>query len=1090
MNYVLGLDIGITSVGWATLELDLQDEPIRIIDLNSRIFDRAEVPKTGESLAAPRRMARSTRRRIRRRKFRVMRVKNYLIRNTILDKKAMMSLYDDLSNRKDIYELRYEGLKRKLGNEEWARILIYLAKHRGFKSNRKSMAADKDEGAMLSAVKENEELLKNYVTVGEMLYLDKKFQQYKRNKGGIYSFTVSRAMLLDEIKKLFEIQRTMGNPYATEALENEYIQIFTAQRNFDEGPGSNSPYSGNQIEKMIGECTFEAPQKRAPKASYAFMAFNLRQKINHIKIKENGSYRFLTVDEQNKVEQLAWKKESLNYSDLRKTLELPEETTFQDIRYKIDKTKDESEKKCKFSWVKEYHAIRKALNKENKDRILELNPEQIDVIGYAFTAYKNDVTIKAYMEKHGIEEKDILVLLENLQGFSKFGHLSIKACNNILPFLREGMIYSSACSAAGYDFRKGNQGNIDDIPNPVVKRAISQTLKVIKAVNAKYGCAPVEIHVELARDLARSYADRDKMRKGMEDNQEKNERIRQRLIKEFNVLQPTGQDIVKFKLYEQQQCECAYSQKQFDIEKLLHDSTYAEVDHIIPYSRCFDDSYKNKVLVFTKENRQKGNRTPFEYFENQPDRKQKFIVWTKKVIKDYRKRENLLREHYTTEEETSWKERNLTDTRYISKFVYNFLNNNFTFKPGNTGKKRHVIAVNGSVTSYVRKRLGIPKIREDGDLHHAVDAVIIAAITQGVVNRISRYSKIKELQYFQDENGNIIDTETGEILERDAYKNHRHEVFPEPWPQFRNELVARVSDNAGDAIKRLNLPTYNNVTEIRTPFVSRMPNRKVHGPAHLETVKGPKLKAEGYAVVKRELQALKLEMGEIKDYYNPSSDKLLYEALKKRLNEFGGDGKEAFKEPFYKPRTDGTHGPLVKKVKIMEKSSLNVEVYGGRGIAGNGSMVRVDVFAVEEKGKKHYFLVPIYVADTVKDELPNRAIVQHKNYSDWKIMNDNDFIFSLYPNDLIYVENHNGIKLNLVNKGSARLPREKIVKNSYLYYKKTGISTGAVCVINDDHTYEQPSLGVKMLDCFEKCVVDIDGTISHVSKEKRQGFKK
>ena len=41
LKYVVGLDIGITSVGWATLLLDSQDEPVRILDLTSRIFDKA-----------------------------------------------------------------------------------------------------------------------------------------------------------------------------------------------------------------------------------------------------------------------------------------------------------------------------------------------------------------------------------------------------------------------------------------------------------------------------------------------------------------------------------------------------------------------------------------------------------------------------------------------------------------------------------------------------------------------------------------------------------------------------------------------------------------------------------------------------------------------------------------------------------------------------------------------------------------------------------------------------------------------------------------------------------------------------------------
>lgn len=55
MDYRIGLDIGIASVGWAVLQNNSDDEPVRIVDLGVRIFDTAEIPKTGESLAGPRR---------------------------------------------------------------------------------------------------------------------------------------------------------------------------------------------------------------------------------------------------------------------------------------------------------------------------------------------------------------------------------------------------------------------------------------------------------------------------------------------------------------------------------------------------------------------------------------------------------------------------------------------------------------------------------------------------------------------------------------------------------------------------------------------------------------------------------------------------------------------------------------------------------------------------------------------------------------------------------------------------------------------------------------------------------------------------
>lgn len=51
MKYAIGLDIGIASVGYAVLALDHEENPWGIIRLGSRIFDVAENPKDGASLA-------------------------------------------------------------------------------------------------------------------------------------------------------------------------------------------------------------------------------------------------------------------------------------------------------------------------------------------------------------------------------------------------------------------------------------------------------------------------------------------------------------------------------------------------------------------------------------------------------------------------------------------------------------------------------------------------------------------------------------------------------------------------------------------------------------------------------------------------------------------------------------------------------------------------------------------------------------------------------------------------------------------------------------------------------------------------------
>lgn len=474
MNYVLGLDVGITSCGWAVLELNPEDEPVRIVDLNSRIFDKAEAGN-GDSLAAPRRMARGIRRLTRRRKFRLHRVRGFLVRHHILTKEEIENLYTT-PHKTDIYELRYRALTEKVSPSDWARLLIFFAKHRGFQSNRKNEKSGED-GLMLAAIGENKKILENYRSVGDMLYSDEKFKDCKRNKGGTYRFTVSRSMLKEEVQTLFKKQRELGQTFAGEDLEDEYISIFSAQRNFDEGPGANSPYAGDQIEKMIGNCTFEdgkndrPPQKRAPKASYAFMAFNLWQKINHIRVNCKGIERSLETEEKNKIAGLAWTKENITYHDLRQITGLDEETRFSGVTYPLDSTTEEAEKKVKFSWVKPYHAMRRALDKVEKNYIRKLSREEIDAIAYAFTVYKNDKKIRTALAEKGIEDNVADVLITHLDGFSKFGHLSEYACYKLLPFLEKGEEYYKACDSAG--LTESPAKKIKDITNPVVKRAVT-----------------------------------------------------------------------------------------------------------------------------------------------------------------------------------------------------------------------------------------------------------------------------------------------------------------------------------------------------------------------------------------------------------------------------------------------------------------------------------------------------------------------------------------------------------------------------------------------------------------------------------------
>ncbi len=1016
------------------------------------------------------------RRRLRRKALRKQDFYKLLEKNHLSSKEELTQLFA-AGGLEDIYALRTRALDEAITSQELARILLHLLQRRGFKSNRRADKS-KEDGALLQAVTQNRLRMQEngYRTVGEMLHKDPLFAVCKRNKGENYLSTVSRDEITNEVQLIFAAQREKGQAWATAELEAEYRSILLRQRSFDQGPGGNSPYKGGWVER-IGPCTLLPEEKRAFKNTYSFERFTLLQKINHIRVQESGQTRALSDEERQKVIDLAHRVETVPYARIRKELKWPQEIRFTDVRYDVDAAPEAAEKKYKLPVMKGYHALRKALSAQQAT--LPLWDDIITILA----SHRDEDVRKKLLEEKGLTSEQIEAVLG--LDFSGVGHISLKACQMLEPWLMQGLTYDQACTRAGLNFHgHGNSEKtsklpasapeLEDITSPVVRRAVSQTIKLVNAIIREMGQPPVWIHIELARELSRTFEERRKDQKSMEDNAKQNERLMQEIRDTFHKLNPTGQDLIKYRLWKEQDGICAYSQKSIAAERLFEPG-YAEVDHIVPYSISFDDSRSNKVLVMAAENRQKGNRLPLQYLQG--ERRENFIVWTKSQVRNYRKQKNLLRETLSEEEQNGFKQRNLQDTQYMARFLLNYIRDHLAFADHPAAGKQRVMALAGAVTSHLRKRWGLTKVRADGDLHHALDAAVIACATQGMVQQISGYYHRIEGEYQQSPDGTYsVHTRTGER-------------FPAPWPHFRDELIQRLSQQPQQNLMQWNPVFYSNfdVESIRPVFVSRMPQHKVTGAAHKETIKSPKALQDGLLVVKHPLTDLKLnkKTGEIEGYYQPSSDKLLYEALRAQLLKFDGDGKKAFTEPFYKPKADGTPGPLVRKVKLYEKASLCVPVHGGNGAADNDSMVRVEVFFVPGDG---YYMVPIYVSDTKKKELPNRAVVAHKNYAEWKEMEERNFLFSLYADDLIKVEHKKGLTFSVTNKEST-LPPKWETKETLCYYGGMNISSGSITVCSHDNSYILPSLGVKTLNCLKKCEVDILGNVREVKKENRQSFR-
>lgn len=1108
IRYGLGLDIGIASVGWCVVALNEADEPCGIVDMGVRAFDKAENPKDGASLALPRREARSARRRARRRAHRKERIRSLLVKEGLLSQGQLERLFD-AKGLKDIYELRAEGLGMPLSPEEFARVLIHLSQRRGFKSNRKADDAQEksskksEDGKLLTAVSANRERMVagGWKSVGEMYARDSFYAHQRRNKDGQYLSTVHRDLVAEEARLLFASQRAQGQTFASEVLEEGFLNILLGQRSFDEGPGDPSPYGGSQVEKMRGNCRFEKGEKRAPKASYSFEQFRFWEKANHLRILTLSSSRPLTPEEKQLIMKEAHAKERLDYRQLRKLLALEDGERFNDLSYHLPRAKlaegetlsrAEVNKACEkklFAQFQKWHVLRKALDMVAKNHIFSLTKETLDDIAEVLSCYKQDDAVRQRLMLLTLtqDETDALMVVPS---FSGFGHLSIKALGNLLPSLEQGSTYDKACAAAGYDFRGHGRSpqftlppdkeDMEQITSPVVRRAVAQTIKVVNAVIRLMEHSPVFVNIELAREMAKDFRERREMQQGMEDNAARNEGLMRRLRDDFGVRSPTGFDLVKLKLYEEQQGKCAYTLEPLDIRRLFEPG-YAEVDHIIPYSICFDDRYTNKVLVSSKANRDKGNRLPLQYLEGEA--RNRFMVYTQNAPYRGGKRRNLLKSTISEEDRRQFKERNLQDTKHMSRFLYNYISDFLLFEDFASGRKKHVTAVGGGITAHLRKRWGLSKVRDEGDGHHALDAAVIACTTDGMIASISRYYQHEEEGYEVGTQGtHSVHIGTGEI-------------FPLPWPGFRDDVKLRMeaiepAARLEDLRKRGRLPSYDSLPPqvlagARPLFVSRMPQRKVSGPAHKDTIKGRVSGNPGLVVKRVPLEELQLKDGEILNYCRPRDDPALYAVLRDRLLQHGGDAKHAFAEPVCKP---GSTAP-VRKVKLVEPATLSVPVHGGKGLADNGSMVRIDIFHVKGDG---YYLVPIYVADTVKAELPSKACVAHKAYENWKPMKDGDFLFSLYPNDLILLKDREPIRLKRnkqsKNADEGKLPTTRTcLEGEPVYYRGCNIASGNIngCSHDNAYTFEK---GLKRLQSIRKFQVDMLGRTSEVISEKRMGF--
>ncbi len=1038
-----GFDIGIASVGWAVLSPNL------VVDLGARCFDRAETAKEGESLNLARRMARLTRRRLTRRAWRIAKLAKILKREGVVD--DALAFRQSKGAMISPWQLRVEGLDRKLDATEWARVLVHICKHRGFHwvSRAEERAAESDEkgegGKVKKGLSGTKKLMeeKKYRTVAEMVLAE--FPDAQRNKAGEYTKAVSRKLLGEELGLLFTRQRQLGNQHASDILEAEMLGsgverggLFWLQK---------PALSGAALLKMLGKCTFEKEEFRAPKASFTAERHVWLTRLVNLRLIINGAERAMTEPEWRLALELPYQSaEKFTYKHLRKALVAAglddNQLKFKGLLYprgwpqKEDKEKNPEE--MALAKLTGWHTLRLTLEKAGladewrliATTALDGNPSLLDDIAWILSVYKEDDEVRQQLNGLALPSKGKMIEALLDIRFDKFHALSLKALRQIVPYMALQQRYDEACVSAGYhhsqQFKVGSgtakllpslyknrdktgrmlfNGDMNDIPkNPVVLRSLNQARKVLNALIKKYG-SPHAVHVELARELSKPFDERRDIAKEQEAFRVRNAADKTKFVETFSIIgAPKGKDFEKFRLYNEQSGKCAYSVAPLDVQRLFEEG-YVEVDHVLPYSRSFDDSKSNRVLVLTRENRNKGNRTPYEYLDgasNSPAWRN-FVAFVESN-KQFRqaKRMRLLRKDFDAKASAEFRERNLNDTRYICKFFKNQIEQFLQLAP--TSEERRCVVLSGQMTAFLRARWGFIKVREANDRHHALDAVIVAACSHGMVKRLSDYSRRKELRQVRD---GFVDVETGEII-NPAMHQQLHEHFPQPWAYFREEVEARLKmDNV--EMMRAELTRLGNydataLANAKPLFVSRAPQRRSGGAAHKETVysQPERLIKDGSVTEKASLASL--TMADLDRMVDPNRNVKLYAAIRAEMVAHGGKGDKAFPKGsvFRKPGYDDySVGPIVRTVTLVIDKLTGIPVRGG--IAKNDTMLRVDVFS--KAGKFH--LVPVYVHHRAMG-LPNRAILAFKDESEWTLIDDTfAWCFSLYPNDLVVVQQKN-----------------------------------------------------------------------------------
>ena len=1005
-KHVLGLDLGVGSIGWSLITLDEQDNPAEIVAMGSRVVplndpNDANDFSIGKAFTANQdRTARRTMRRgFARYQLRRHRLHRELSKVGMLPDAQLIQL-----PLLELWELRERAAQpgERLTLPELGRVLCHINQKRGYrhvKGDSLSTVAEEGEkkkdsnSDYVTAINQRyAHLQEAHLTVGQ--YFAEQLRSSQTESGAIVyrvkDQVYPRQAYIDEYDQIMQVQ----SAYYPEVLTPHFIQMLRDEVIFMQRPLKSCKHLVSLCEfekqekvmrvqqddgkggKEVVERKIKFGPKVAPKSSPLFQLCRLYEAVNNIRLTyPDNSPCPLTDEERTKLVAYLQGNEAATTSKKKKEApsEKPKKLTAPKLTYKVLKKllkiKEElhadkllesgitgdTTRVALASILQPYEQYHHLLTME-----LETRPMKVQITDEAtgeITEHEVAVLTDSYTRQplyrlwhilYSIEERDAMrkalitqlgMTAEDLDGglldqlyrldFVKpgYGNKSAKFMCKLLPQLQQGLGYSEACAAVGYRHSESltreeiaERPLLPQIPllqrnelrQPMVEKILNQMINLVNTLQAEYGID--EVRIELARELKMSREEREKISIANRSREKENKKIAE-LIQECGYY-PTKTRIRKYMMWEEAEHRCMYCGKEISLSQCMNGDEM-EVEHIIPKSLLYDDSFGNKTCACRRCNKEKGNLTAHEYIQSkgwEADYLKRVTDLQQKKLISYSKYQRLL--WLKKDIPADFLERQLRLTQYISRQAMSILQQGI----------RRVVASEGGVTARLRSLWGYddilhslnldryesmgetklvpkhPNSEEDESMkcritdwskrkdhrHHAIDALVVACTRQGYIQRLNRLSSETDREEMRQETQMRKEPTADKLTLLERWLSQR--------PHFS---VQNVSDKVAEILISYR-PGKRAVTRGRNIYL-RQPQKCIQagllvprGPLSKETVYGEiSVQGQQHIVCKYDLHSLQAKDVDF------VVDLGLRRKLKGLLELHGGKEKEAFADPIY-----------------------------------------------------------------------------------------------------------------------------------------------------------------------------------------------